>query len=84
MRTRRIAKSASSRVASAGAGMRRGSAAAMTMMPVVPDYTAYPTGRDLADTRGDIGLSGHWAKLMMHYLFIYKAKGRPGWQLIPE
>ncbi len=43
-------------VASAGAGMRRGSAAAMTMMPVVPDYTAYPTGRDLADTRGEIGL----------------------------
>ena len=56
----------------------------MTMMPVVPDYTVYPTGRDLADTRGEIGLSGHWAKLMMHYLFIYKAKGRPGWQLIPE
>ena len=71
-------------VASAGAGMRRGSAAAMTMMPVVPDYTVYPTGRDLADTRGEIGLSGHWAKLMMHYLFIHKAKGRLGWQLIPE
>ncbi|MGB7818147.1 MAG: FAD-dependent oxidoreductase [Ornithinibacter sp.] len=71
-------------VASAGTGMRRGSAAAMTMMPVVPDYTVYPTGRDLADTRGEIGLSGHWAKLMMHYLFIHKAKGRLGWQLIPE
>ena len=71
-------------VASAGAGMRRGSAAAMTMMPVVPDYTLYPTGRDLADTRGEIGLSGHWAKLMMHHLFLYKAKARPGWQLIPE
>lgn len=71
-------------IASAGAGMRRGSAAAMTMMPVVPDYTVYPTGRDLADTKGEIGLSGHWAKLMMHYLFIHKAKGRPGWQLIPE
>ena len=34
--------------------------------------------------QGEIGLSGHWAKLMMHYLFLYKAKGRPGWQLIPE
>ena len=44
----------------------------------------YPTGRDLADTRGEIGLSGHWVKLMMHHLFIYKAKGRLGWQLIPE
>lgn len=71
-------------VASAGAGMRRGSAAAMTMMPVVPDYSRYPTGRDLADTRGEIGLSGHWVKLMLHHLFIHKAKGRLGWQLIPE
>lgn len=71
-------------VASAGAGMRRGSAAAMTMMPVVPDYSRYPTGRDLADTRGEIGLSGHWVKLMLHHLFIHKAKGRLGWQFIPE
>jgi len=71
-------------VASAGAGMRRGSAAAMTMMPVVPDYSRYPTGRDLEDTRGEIGLSGHWVKLMLHHLFIHKAKGRLGWQLIPE
>ncbi|GAA4399357.1 sulfide:quinone reductase [Fodinibacter luteus] len=71
-------------VASAGAGMRRGSAAAMTMMPVVPDYSRYPTGRDLGDTRGEIGLSGHWVKLMLHHLFIHKAKGRLGWQFIPE
>ena len=71
-------------VASAGNGMRRGSAAAMTMMPVVPDYSRFATGRDLANTRGEIGLSGHWAKLMLHHLFIHKAKGRPGWQLIPE
>ena len=71
-------------VASAGTGLRHGSAAAMTMMPVVPDYSRFTTGRDLSDTRGEIGLSGHWAKLMLHYLFIYKAKGRPGWQLIPE
>jgi sulfide:quinone oxidoreductase len=46
--------------------------------------TVYPTGRDLADTRGEIGLSGHWATLMLHYLFIHKAKGRLGWQLIWE
>ncbi|MBT9256957.1 FAD-dependent oxidoreductase [Phycicoccus sp. MAQZ13P-2] len=71
-------------VASAGAGMRRGSAAAMTMMPVVPDYSRYPTGRDTADTRGELGLSGHWVKLMLHHLFIHKAKGRLGWHLIPE
>jgi sulfide:quinone oxidoreductase len=71
-------------VASAGSDLRTGSAAAMTMMPIVPDYTRYPTGRSLKDTRGEIGLSGHWVKFMLHYLFIYKAKARPGWQLIPE
>ncbi|MEI2809027.1 MAG: FAD-dependent oxidoreductase [Nocardioides sp.] len=71
-------------VASAGAGLRTGSAAAMTMMPVVPDYERYPTGRDSSDTKGELGLAGHWIKLMLHYLFIYKAKGRPGWHLIPE
>lgn len=71
-------------VASAGNGMRNGSAASMTMMPVVPDYARYTTGRDLRDTRGEIGLSGHWVKLMLHHLFIYKAKARFGWRLIPE
>ncbi len=71
-------------VASSGTGMATGSAAAMTMMPVVPDYERYKTGRDIKDTRGEIGLSGHWVKLMLHYLFIYKAKARPFWYLIPE
>ncbi|AQP43603.1 NAD(P)/FAD-dependent oxidoreductase [Tessaracoccus flavus] len=71
-------------VASVGEGLRTGSAAAMTMMPVVPDYQRYDTGRDLADTRGEVGLAGHWVKLMLHHLFLYKAKGLPGWQLIPE
>lgn len=72
-------------VASAGAGLTKGSAAAMTMYPVVPDYAKYPgTGRDLRETRGQIGLGGHWIKFMLHYLFIYKAKALPGWQLIPE
>src|SRR5664279_4807752 len=71
-------------VASAGTGMRNGSAASMTMMPVVPDYARFTTGRDLRDTRGEIGLSGHWVKLALHYLFIHKAKARFGWHLIPE
>jgi sulfide:quinone oxidoreductase len=71
-------------VASAGASLRTGSAAAMTMMPIVPDYEKYPTGRNLKDTRGELGLSGHWVKVMLHYLFIHKAKGRLGWQFIPE
>ncbi len=71
-------------VASAGTGMTSGSAAAMTMMPVVPDYQRYPTGRDIQDTKGEIGLGGHWVKLMLHHLFIYKAKAKPFWFLIPE
>lgn len=71
-------------VASSGTGMRTGSAAAMTMMPVVPDFQRYETGRDIKDTKGEIGLSGHWVKLMLHYLFIYKAKARPFWFMIPE
>lgn len=71
-------------VASSGTGLATGSAAAMTMMPVVPDYDKYPTGRDIKDTSGEIGLAGHWVKLMLHYLFIYKAKAKPFWFLIPE
>lgn len=72
-------------IASAGTGFRTGSAAAMTMYPVVPDFQAFPaTGRDLKATTGEIGLAGHWLKTILHYLFIYKAKARPLWFLIPE
>jgi len=72
-------------VASAGSGIRAGSAASMTMYPVVPDYLQYPTtGRSTPDTFGEIGLAGHWIKLLLHYMFIYKAKARFGWYLIPE
>ena len=72
-------------VASAGTGLTRGSAASMTMFPVVPDWTRYPgTGRDARGTSGEIGLAGHWIKAALHYLFLYKAKARPLWFLIPE
>ena len=73
-------------VASAGTGMLSGSAASMTMFPVVPNYQKYPKtgGRNIKGTRGEIGLAGHWVKLMLHFLFIYKAKALPGWTLIPE
>lgn len=67
-------------VASAGSGLRKGSAASMTMYPVVPDYLKFPnTGRSTDDTFGEIGLAGHWIKLLLHYMFIYKAKARFGW-----
>lgn len=72
-------------IASAGAGLRSGSAAAMTMYPVVPDYSRFPgSGRSGTDTYGEIGLAAHWIKHMLHYLFLYKAKARPGWRFIPE
>ncbi len=72
-------------VASAGTGMRSGTAAAMTMSPVVQDWEKYPeTGRNLKETFGEIGLAGHWVKRLLHTLFIYKAKVKPGWTWIPE
>jgi sulfide:quinone oxidoreductase len=71
-------------VASSGAGMRTGSAAGMTMYPVVPDPDTYRTGRSIKHTRGELGLSGHWTKALLHHMFIYKAKARPLWWMIPE
>lgn len=72
-------------VASAGSGWLSGSAASMTVFPIVPDYERYPKfGRDLRYTTGEIGLAGHWIKMILHYLFLYKAQLRPGWRLIPE
>lgn len=72
-------------VASAGKGLFNGQAAAMTVYPVVPNFEKYPgTGRDSDYTFGEIGLAGHWIKHMLHYMFIYKAKLKPGWALIPE
>ncbi|MCW9026467.1 MAG: FAD-dependent oxidoreductase, partial [Thiovulaceae bacterium] len=50
-------------VASAGKGVFSGTAAAMTIYPVVPDFEKYPgTGRDTDYTFGEIGLAGHWIK----------------------
>ncbi len=72
-------------VASAGKGLLTGTAAAMTVYPVVPDFDKYPgTGRDTDYTFGEIGLAGHWIKHILHHMFIYKAKLKPGWTLIPE
>ncbi len=72
-------------VASAGKGLFSGTAAAMTVFPIVPDYKKYPgTGRDINGTTGEIGLAAHWVKHLLHHAFIYKAKLKPGWTLIPE
>ena len=72
-------------VASAGKGLFDGTAAAMTIYPVVPDFEKYPgTGRDTDYTFGEIGLAGHWIKHILHHLFIWKAKLKTGWTMIPE
>ncbi|MCK6602715.1 MAG: NAD(P)/FAD-dependent oxidoreductase [Bacteroidetes bacterium] len=72
-------------IVSSGYGVTKGMAATMTVFPIVPDFEKYPQwGRDLNYTVGEPGLAGHWMKLFMHYMFIYKAKGLPGWSLIPE
>ena len=72
-------------IASAGAGMLRGSAVSMTVYPIIPDFKTYPeTGRSLRYTSGEIGLAGHWIKYLLHFGFLYKAKANPLWQVIPE
>jgi len=72
-------------VASAGKGLFTGTAAAMTVYPIVPDFEKYPgVGRDMNGTTGEIGLAAHWVKHILHHIFIWKAKLKPGWTLIPE
>jgi len=72
-------------IASAGASFLNGTAAAITMYPIIPDYKTYPeTGRNIKYTTGEIGLAGHWIKHLLHYAFIYKAQAKPLWQIVPE
>ena len=72
-------------VASTGSGFFSGTAATMTVYPVVPDFEAYPEyGRDIDLTFGEIGLAGHWMKSLLHHTFIYQAKMHPGWSLLPD
>ncbi len=72
-------------VASAGSNPFTGTAASITVFPIIPDYERFPQyGRDLRHTFGEIGLAGHWIKILLHHLFLWKAKMRPFWSLIPE
>jgi sulfide:quinone oxidoreductase len=84
-RTASMAEMGAACVASAGANPFTGTAASMTVFPVVPDFEKYPEyGRDTSLTFGEIGLAGHWIKILLHHMFLYKARMRPGWSLIPE
>ena len=73
-------------IASSGYGILKGRGISITTYPIVPDYVKYPNsgGRDLSKTFGALGLAGHWVKLSLHYAFLYKAKMKPFWWLIPE
>lgn len=72
-------------IASAGANFFKGTAVTMTIYPIIQDFTKYPdTGRDIRYTSGEIGLAGHWIKHFLHYAFIYKAKAKPFWFVVPE
>ncbi|USL95694.1 NAD(P)/FAD-dependent oxidoreductase [Riemerella anatipestifer] len=73
-------------VASAGFGFTKGSAVSITTFPIVPDYVKYKEsgGRDLNKTFGEIGLAGHWVKHSLHHAFLWKAKMKPFWYMIPE
>ena len=72
-------------IASTGYGMLKGRGVTITTNPIAPDYKKHPeTGRQISNTIGDVGLAGHWVKLSLHYAFLYKAKMKPFWWLIPE
>ncbi len=71
-------------VTSMGKSLFKGSAALITMDPVIPNYQKYKFGRNLNYTFGDIGLAGHWVKYLLHHLFIWKMKGKFLWQFIPD
>ncbi len=73
-------------VASMGDSLWDGSAVVIVVYPVVPDFRRYPNeeGRDLFVTHMEMGLSGAWMKALIHYTFMYKFHGYPGWRIIPE
>lgn len=73
-------------IASGGYGTWSGNGSSITTFPIIPDHDKYPDtgGRRLGKTFGSIGLAGHWLKLVLHYAFLYKAKLKPLWWIIPE
>ena len=80
-----MAKMGAACIVSAGYGLIKGQAAVMTVNPIVQDWEKYPKwGRNIKDTVGVVGSAGHWMKLFMHYMFLYKAKAKPFWWMIPE
>ena len=72
-------------VASAGANPFTGTAASMTVYPIVPDYDRYPEyGRDPKRTFGEIGLAGHWIKILLHHMFLLQSTTSPRLEVHPR
>lgn len=73
-------------IASMGDSLWDGEAAVIIVYPVVPDFRRYPNehGRDMFVTHMEVGTSGAWMKRLIHETFMYKFKGYPGWNIIPE
>lgn len=64
-----------------------GSAVMTALYPVVPNIEKYGTehgGRDLYYTNYEVGKANAWIKRLLHSMFIYKMKAKPGWSFIPE
>ena len=84
-RTASMSEMGAACIASAGSNPFTGTAASITVFPIVPNFEKYPEyGRDLDHTFGEIGLAGHWIKILLHHFFLHKARMRPLWSLIPE
>ena len=80
-----MAEIGSAFITSLDIGFKGGAALSITMAPIVPNFEKYPTtGRDSSSTFGEIGRAGYWIKRIFHDLFLYKAKAKLFWWLIPE
>lgn len=71
-------------VASMNKSALRGNAMVIGLYPMARNRAKYPQyGRDLDNSMIEIGLSGAWFKLFLHYAFMHKLQARPFWRLIP-
>ncbi|MDD2534123.1 MAG: FAD/NAD(P)-binding oxidoreductase [Eubacteriales bacterium] len=71
-------------VASMNKSAVTGNAMVIGLFPMARNRAKYPGyGRDLKASMIDIGLSGSWFKLFLHYAFMHKLQARPFWRMIP-
>ncbi len=79
-----MAETAGICVASMHNNIFKGNAIIVGIYPFVRNKEKYGEyGRDLNLSTLDVGLSGSWIKLWLHYAFLYKLRAKPLWQLLP-